>query len=224
MSKMDIDINNFLKDCRSRGLTKQTIATYKSNVTTFLDFAGDPLNVDIPILRNFLNYLREDMIYTVGKTTKKGVSPSTLNAYFSAISSFYDYLVYENAMSTNPILLFRRRYLANHKPKTNGENTRQLISIEEMTKMIELAEPILHKAIMIILAKTGVRKGELLAMDLEDLNLEKGTIIIKPKAKRTNRLAFIDDEALLVINEYLKWRKPRARCIKTKNVPQMQGN
>lgn len=109
-------------------------------------------------------------------------------------------------------------------PKTNGENTRQLISIEEMTKMIELAETILHKAIMIILAKTGVRKGELLAMDLDDLNLEKGTIIIKPKAKRTNRLAFIDDEALLVINEYLKWREPRARCIKTKNVPQIQGN
>ena len=221
---MDIDINNFLKDCRSRGLTKQTIATYKSNVATFLNFAGDPLKVDIPILRNFLNYLREDMIYTVGKTTKKGVSSSTLNAYFSAISSFYDYLVYEGAISTNPILPFRRRYLANQKPKTNGENTRQLISIEEMTKMIELAEPILHKAIMVILAKTGVRKGELLAMDLEDLNLEKGTIIIKPKAKRTNRLAFIDDEALLVINEYLKWRKPRARCIKTKNVPQMQGN
>ena len=95
---MDIDINNFLKDCRSRGLTKQTIATYKSNVATFLNFAGDPLKVDIPILRNFLNYLREDMIYTVGKTTKKGVSSSTLNAYFSAISLFYDYLVYEDAI------------------------------------------------------------------------------------------------------------------------------
>ena len=209
---MDIDINNFLKDCRSRGLTKQTIATYKSNVATFLNFAGDPLNVDIPILRNFLNYLREDMIYTVGKTTKKGVSPSTLNAYFSAISSFYDYLVYESAMNTNPILPFRRRYLANHKPKTNGENTRQLISIEEMTKMIELAESILHKAVMIVLAKTGARKGELLAMDLGDLDLKRGRIIIKPKAKRTNRLAFIDEETVSVLKEYLVWREPLARC------------
>jgi len=73
------------------------------------------------------------MVYTVGKTRKKGVSPRTLSAYFSAISSYYDYLIYEETLNKNPIPLSRKRYLANNKPKTNQENTRQLISIYEMT-------------------------------------------------------------------------------------------
>ena len=38
-------------------------------------------------------------------------------------------------------------------------------------------------ALMLVLAKTGVRKGELLAMDLADLDLDKETIIIKPKVQ-----------------------------------------
>ena len=86
-----------------------------------------------PQLRNLLDYLREDMVYTVGKIRKKGVSPRTLSAYFSAISSYYDYLIYEGTLNKNPIPPFRKRYLANHRPKTNGENTRQLISIYEIT-------------------------------------------------------------------------------------------
>ena len=209
---MGIGITSFLEDCRSRGLTKHTIDTYRSNVSTYLDFVEDPLNVDTPQLRNFLDYLRDDMVYTVGKTRKKGVSPRTLSAYFSAISSYYDYLIYENILNKNPIPPFRRRYLANNRPKTNGENTRQLISTDEMAKLIRQAENILHMALMLVLAKTGIRKGELLAMDLADLDLDKGTIIIKPKAKRTNRLSFIDEETVTVLKEYLVWRKPLARC------------
>ena len=173
---------------------------------------GDPLKVDIPILRKFLDYLRDDMVYTVGKKKKKGVSPRTLNAYFSAIRTYYDYLIIEGELETNPILAFRKRYLTNHKQKTNGDNSRQLISIDQMIELISSAEEILHITLMLVLAKTGIRKGELLAMDIYDLNLGKGEIIIKPKAKRTNRLLFIDEETVLALKQCLEWRKPRAKC------------
>ena len=96
---MSIDIKEFMNDCRSRGLTKHTIETYRSNVSVYLDFVEDPLNVDTLQLRNFLDYLREDMVYTVGKTRKKGVSHRTLRAYFSAISSYYDYLIYVGTLN-----------------------------------------------------------------------------------------------------------------------------
>jgi len=79
---MGISITSFLEDCKSRGLTKDTIETYRSNVTTYLNFIGDPLNVDTSQIQNFLDYLREDMVYTVGKTRKKGVSPRTINGQF----------------------------------------------------------------------------------------------------------------------------------------------
>jgi integrase/recombinase XerD len=137
---MGIGIISFLEDCRSRGLTKHTIETYRSNVTAYLDFVGDPLKADTPHLWNFLNYLREDVVYTVGMTRKKGVSPRTLSAYFSAISSYYDYLIYEGTLNKNSIPPFRKRYLANNRPKTNIENTWQLISIYDQHLWNDLIE------------------------------------------------------------------------------------
>lgn len=207
---MDISIKNFLEDCRSRGLTNHTTATYKSNVAIFLNFVGNPLNADTPILCKFLDYLKE-MEYKRGKNIKKGVHPKTIKAYFSAISTYYDYLVYTKQIGINPILQFRRRYLSRIKQQFNGENSRQLISIDQMKQLINLEMPIQDKAIMMILAKTGVRRGELIAIDLDDINLEKNEIILKPKAKRTNRLVFFDNETNQVLQLFLKWRKPRAK-------------
>ncbi len=207
---MSISIKDFLEDCRSRGLTNHTIATYKSNVTTFLNFVGNPLNADIPILCKFLDYLKE-MHYRRGKVTKKGVHSKTIRAYFSAISTYYDYLVFTKQISSNPILQFTRRYLSRIKEQYNGENSRQLISIDQMKQLINLDMPIQDKAILVILSKTGVRRGELLSMDRDDLNLEKNEIILKPKAKRTNRLVFFDNETSQVLRLFLEWRKPRVR-------------
>ncbi len=207
---MSIDIKNFVEDCRSRGLTKQTTATYKSNITTYINFVGNPLNVDISILCKFLDYLKV-MEYKRGKVTKKGVHPNTIKAYFSAISTYYDYLVFNRHLDINPILQFTRRYLSRIKDQYNGENSRQIISIEDMRRLVTLDMPILDRAILMILAKTGVRRGELISMDREDLNLEKKEIILKPKAKRTNRLVFFDDETALVMRAYLEWRDKRTK-------------
>jgi integrase/recombinase XerD len=208
--KKSIDIKDFLEDCRSRGLTKQTMATYKSNIATFLKFVGNPLNVDTSILCKFLEYLKE-MEYRRGKVTKKGVHPNTIKAYFSSISTYYDYLVFNRQLNINPVLQFTRHYLSTIKDQYNCESSRQIISIDDMRRLLTLDMLILDRAILIILAKTGVRRGELIAMDREDLNLEKKEIILKPKAKRTNRLVFFDDETALVLGTYLEWRDKKTK-------------
>ncbi len=204
-------VKDFAEDCRSRGMTDHSIATYTCNIRVFLKFVGDPLKVDTDILRDFLNYLREDMIYKRGRVKKKGVCPRTLSAYFSSLSSYYDYLLYTRKIDSNPILPFRRRYLSRIKQQRNGENSRQLLSLEQAKQLFGLKMPILDRAVLLILIKTGIRRGELLSMDINDLNLEKGEIILKSKPKRSNRLALFDDEAAQVLKAYLKWRAPRAK-------------
>lgn len=208
--KKNKNIKDFLEDCRSRGLTEQTIATYKSNIATFLKFVGNPINVDTSALCKFLDYLKE-MEYRKGKIIKRGVHPNTIKAYFSAISTYYDYLVFNRQLDINPVLQFTRRYLSQIKDQYDGENSRQIISIDDMRRLLTLDMPILDRAILIILAKTGVRRGELIAMDREDLNLEKKEIILRPKAKRANRLVFFDDETMLVLRTYLEWRDKKTK-------------
>jgi len=207
---MDISIKNFIEDSRLRGLTKKTTETYKSNITTYINYVENPLKVDNNILGKFLDYLKV-MKYKRGKVTKKGVHPNTIKAYFSAISAYYDYLVFNRQLDINPIHPFTKRYLARIKQQYNGENSRQIISIEAMRNLVTLKMPILERAILMILAKTGIRRGELIAIDREDIDIEKKEIILKPKAKRTNRLVFYDEETALILRAYLEWRDKRTK-------------
>lgn len=203
-------LEDFITDCIARGLAQSTVATYRCNVRDFLDHIDkDPTDIQMNDLRAFLAHLRT-MSYTVGHQRRQGVAPATLNAYFSAISSYYDFLMWEDIIDSNPIPKFRKRYLR-IKPQRNGENTRQVITINTMRELISLSEDPLSRAIMTFAAKTGLRKGELLAMNITDLNFEQAQFTIPAKAKRTNRLGFMDDETILILQEYLEWREPRAK-------------
>lgn len=192
-------IEEFVSECQARGLTDHTIETYRSNVQAFLRAYTKPIDVNLDDLRTYLGMLRS-----------RGYQGSTLKGYFAAISAFYDFLVIEGKAAANPIPAFRKRYLR-IKMQHNGENTRQPASIQQMREVIILASGnVLHKTMLLFLPKTGLRRGEFIAMDVEDINLENLEFRVKPKAKRSNRLGFFDPETAAALQEYLEWREPRA--------------
>lgn len=193
-------IEGFLSDCNARGLTSHTVETYKSCVSDFLRGYPDPLEVSLDDLQTYLGDLRA-----------RELQGSTLKGYFAALASLYDFLVFKGVMTASPIPSFRKRYLR-IKTQYNGENRRQLISIAQMSRLINLAgKDILDRTIMLFLAKTGLRRGELIAMDLNDIDLEKMEFRIKPKAKRSNRLGFLDSELTGALHEYLDWREQKTK-------------
>ncbi len=196
---MDL-VEGFVLECQARGLVEHTTETYESCCKDFIRRYPNPTAVRLEDLRAYLGELRT-----------RGYQGSTLKGYFAAIAAFYDFLVIEGAATNNPIPSFRKRYLR-IKMQHNGENTRQLASLEQMRELINLAQRfILAKTMMLFLAKTGLRRGELIAMDIQDINLEKMEFRIKPKAKRSNRLGFMDAELTAALREYLDWREPKAK-------------
>lgn len=192
-------IDSFIEDCKARGLTTHTIETYASNVKAFRKAHNEPCKADMEVLKSFLGSLRA-----------RGLDGSTLKGYFAAICAFYEFLVFEGKLQGNPVPTFRKRYLR-IKLQYNGENTRQPGTIEQMRELLRLAEDILARTMILFLAKTGLRRGELIAMDVYDLDLEIGYFRVKPKAKRSNRLGFLDGELIAALREYLDWREPRAK-------------
>lgn len=193
-------IRSFIEDCQARGLTKHTIETYACNVKTFLRLFNEPVKTDLEGFRSFLAYLRQ-----------RDLDGSTIKGYFASVSAFYEYLVFEGYIANNPVTSFRKRYLSRLKMQYNGENSRQLITVQEMQLLISAAGNIRDKAILLTLAKTGMRRGELLALKIDDLDLRRRIIRIPAKAKRSNRLAFMDDEMAFILQEYVKWRNRKAK-------------
>ena len=141
-------------------------------------------------------------------TEEHGYSPKTLENYFSALSSFCDYLAYEGLTDRNPILPFRKRYLRQYKSDGYSKRSnRQLISIEQMRMLINSILDPRDRAIVTVLAKTGIRRKELIKIDISNINWEEQSIELKAHPKRSNLTVFFDDECALVLRRWIRARE-----------------
>jgi integrase/recombinase XerD len=203
--KMDLDyIKAFLLDCGLRGYSDGSITSHGSNlriIARFLHKQGfSIIDVNKRALRLILGYL----------VNERKVGAKTRNNYMSALSSFYDYLVFEGVVNTNPVLPFRKRYLRNYK-KSGNQIQRKLLSVEEMSRLINSALSIRDKTLMTVLAKTGVRRGELISMDVDDIDWKTQRIKLKKKNKRSNLYVYFDEETAVLLNRWLKVRESYAK-------------
>jgi integrase/recombinase XerD len=192
-------IDEFIQDCKLRQLTPGSIRSHVSNIRTvgkYLQTHNKNYNeIDKNILKEVLSYLLNE----------RKISYKTLDSYFTALSSFYEYLEYEEMVPKNPIPSFRKRYLKRYK-KNQGSSKRKLISIDEMSMLINTTLEFRDKTIMTVLAKTGVRRNELITMDIEDIDWEELSIKLKPKKKRSNLNVYFDNETAILLR---KWTQTR---------------
>jgi integrase/recombinase XerD len=112
--------------------------------------------------------------------------------------------VWEELASSNPVVTFRKRYVRQYKRSLRPE--RQLISVEAMRQFITSIMNPRDKAIVTLLAKTGIRRGELIRIDLDDIDWIDQSIQLKPHPKRSNPLVFFDDEYTRVLKRWIKTR------------------
>jgi integrase/recombinase XerD len=191
-------IEAFVQDCTDRGLSPGTRAHYTSCIRKYAAFLAARkrafADVDREILRDYLRFMRE----------KQGLTPKTMENQFACLSTFHEFMVFEGLSETNHVLAVRRRFLRTYKSRASSPSPRKVLTVEEMAAFIGSILDTRDRAIAMILAKTGVRRGELVSMDVGDVDWERNSIVLKPKPKRTNRLVFFDEEAAVELSS-TKW-------------------
>ena len=192
-------IADFEDDCQLQGMAPRSIVGYISHLRIFEsllnEWGVDLVQVDRNHVRELIRYLRE----------VKKLHAKTIGNYLTGLSSFYNYLVYEGIVSVNPVLPVRKRYLTRYK-KVDRTAERKLISVEEMAGFIKSIMDPRDKAVVMLLAKTGIRRNELIDIDEEDINWNGRSILLKPKPKRSNRQVYFDKETADVIRDWLDRR------------------
>jgi integrase/recombinase XerD len=190
----------FQADMQSRNLSKDTIGTYiraLRNWDKFLQSRGVALE----------KASREDLRAYLDQHRVRGISRRAVKGYFSAISCFYDYLVYEEKLPVNPVTAVKKRYLQAYKD--NGGHTHQLVTVEQAAVLVEELSNPRDKALLMLMFKTGIRCREMLALDVTDINFENQSITLKPTAKRSNRVVFFDDECENYLRRWMRLREYR---------------
>ena len=190
----------FKTDMQRRKLSNTTISGYNNilkNYNKFLQSRNvEPQAVTRQDLKAYLDLLID-----------QDLSYKTVSCRFGAISNFYDFLVFEEMLSANPVRAVQKRYLQTYKNQHG--HTHQLISVEQAAALVEELADIRDKALLTLLFKTGIRRKELIAIDVTDIDFENQSIVLKPTPKRSNRTVFFDDEAEGYLKRWLRVREAR---------------
>lgn len=190
---------SFRQDLQLRNMTTNTIYRIMGNTQRYLVWAQerglDPSSGG-----------REDILAYLADLRARGFKATSINAIFISLNSYYEYLVEAGQLTVNPIPAIRKKYLHAYKDEIRQL---QLISVENAAKMVRATIDSRDRAILLVFLKTGIRRNELISLDLEDLDLESQRLTLKPTAKRSNRIVFFDDEARRALSRWLKSRETR---------------
>jgi integrase/recombinase XerD len=200
-------LHEYHLDCLDRGMTDESIRRYESCLGIFLDFLKDVkvsiLEVGYDQLIEYIRFRRSSLKGRNGRLLKQ----KTIENDFAAISSFYDYAEFKRYIQRNPVPPIRKRYLVRYKESSADDSEKDAISIEQMAMLINSILSTRDKVIILMLAKTGIRRGELIALNVSDIDWENQCLTLGHFKKRSNRWVFFDDETGRNLKQWLKIRE-----------------
>ena len=179
----------FLDAKRIEGCSERTLQYYRVTAEHMLK------KLSTPIRKMTTDEIRA---YLVEYQQEGGCSKVTVDNIRRNISSFFSWLEEEDYILKSPM----RRI---HKIKTKTV-VKDVISDETMEKMRDACEEIRDLAIIDLLYSTGIRVGELVRLNIADVNLEQRECVVFGKGDKERRVYF-DAKAKIHLMEYLAQRK-----------------
>ncbi len=178
---------------RSSGRASATILAYTKDIEQLLDYAQKNGKTSIDQITTqdinaFKDYLAQQA-YTAKSISRK----------INSIKSFFRYLQSQQEITTNPA-----EQVAH--PKYDLNPPRVLSKIEYRALRDACRDDVRISAIIEVLLQTGIRIGELANLTLEDVDLEKGELTIKPYESQPGRVVPINTAAKDALQRYLPQR------------------
>ena len=179
----------FLASKRVEGCSQKTIRYYDSTIR----------NVVAKIGKEIKQITTDDLRYYLDKYQEEHkISKVTIDNIRRILSTFFSWLEDESYIIKSPV----RRI---HKVKT-CKTVKETYSDEALEIMRDNADHIRDLAIIDILASTGMRVGELVNLDREDIDFDNRECIVLGKGNKQRKVYF-DARAKIHLQRYLAERK-----------------
>ncbi len=183
-----------------KGLSDNTIAAYKRDLTSFSNYIGDIkgpahslLDIDSIDIQGYLSF-----------RLSQGNNARSTARFLSCLRGFYQYLIRENRLTENPSALIDKPTLGWPLPKTLSESdVENLLNAPDTDNAIGLRD----RTMLEVLYACGLRVSELINLRVSDINLRQGVIRVFGKGSK-ERLVPLGDEAMAWIERYIKTGRP----------------
>ncbi len=178
----------FLDAKRIEGCSDRTLQYYRVTVEHMLS------KITTPIRKITTDEIRT---YLVKYQQSGGCSKVTVDNIRRNISSFFSWLEEEDYILKSPMKRI-------HKIKTKTV-VKEVITDESMEKMRDACGELRDLAIIDLLYSTGIRVGELVRLNISDVNMEQRECVVFGKGDKERRVYF-DAKAKIHLMEYLASR------------------
>lgn len=189
-----VDISNeeylgmFIAAKRIEGCSERTVAYYKTTVEHLIKTINTPIRkISTDEIRSYLSDYQG----------KSNCSKTTIDNIRRNISSFFSWLEEEDYILKSPMKRI-------HKIKTT-QTVKETISDELIERLRDACRNKRDLAMVDLLYSTGIRVGELVRLNIEDISFEERECIVFGKGDKERRVYF-DAKAKLHLLDYLRTR------------------
>lgn len=199
VTKIDISNDEFLKMFlaakRIEGCSDRTINYYEATVAHLLS------QIEVNVRKITTEEIRE---YLSDYQKRNNCSNVTIDNIRRNISSFFSWLEEEDYILKSPM----RRI---HKIRTKTV-VKNVISDEEIEKLRDNCGEKRDLAIIDLLYSTGIRVGELVNLNIDDIDFEGRECVVYGKGDKERRVYF-DAKAKIHLKEYIESRTDRNKAL-----------
>jgi len=192
-------VRAFLDDLKHRrGLSANTVSSYETDLIQFQLFLEEelgnskPASVDVLAIRSFLAHLHQ-----------RGLSRASIARKLAALRTFFKFLLREGTIEKNPARLVSTPRLDRKLPARFEE-----AEVESLLDAPDGSDPLgrRDRAILELLYGSGLRVGELVALDLSTCDLDSCLLRVLGKGNK-ERIVPFGEPAEEALRTYLRDRR-----------------
>lgn len=201
---LDRWIDEFISHVQfERGLSENTVSAYRRDLLAWRAYCVAkrlrPDRIRPADITDYLDRLR------AGKTpASKRLSPASVARMLVSLRAFFRFLVREGRLKEDPA--------ANVGSPRQPRSLPKAIPLEDVERLLELpADDLLgrrDRAILESLYGTGVRISELAALDVDDVDIDDGAVLVRSGKGSKGRMVPIGRTARKAIGDYLTRTRP----------------
>lgn len=194
----------FLRKCRAEGLAETTIRWYEHNLNQFRKWLSNDISlkqVEQWHILDYMAYLRD-----------RRYSTSTIKGAITTFKIYYDFLVKSKVIFNNPAKDIKKPKISNKLIYSFDKNeVNQILNHFNKETFIGYR----NYAILATLFSTGIRKSELVGMNLADFNVDYDLLRIYGKGNK---------ERIVPIGQSLRRILKKYQSMRSKYINQSQAN
>jgi integrase/recombinase XerD len=215
---MEEQVDAFLSSLQAeRQFSQNTIAAYRNDLQQFIAYLGSPPQEDqVAAITSWSELTDNHLGGYLLHLRSRDYAPSTIARKTAALKSFGGFLRKQGIVGEEIGTRLSSPKVDKYVPKAITRDEIARLLAQPTSESPDRPESIRDRAMLSTLYSTGMRVSELVALDVEDLNLDRANVLCQGKAGRT-RTVPLSPQAVSAIADYLD----RSRAVLT--TPDMES-